>query len=48
MRGFDDTDRELLALLQEDARCPYSELADAVGLLAPAVSDRIERLQEGV
>jgi len=46
MRGLDDTDREILALLLEDARRPYSDIAEEVGLSAPAVSDRVERLQE--
>lgn len=46
MRDLDDTDREILALLLEDARRPYSEIADAVDLSAPAVSDRVDRLQE--
>jgi DNA-binding Lrp family transcriptional regulator len=46
MRGLDDTDREILHLLMEDARRPYSEIADAVDLSAPAVSDRVDRLRD--
>ena len=46
MRDLDDTDRELLRLLLDDARRPYSELADHVELSPPAVSDRIDRLRE--
>lgn len=46
MRGLDDTDREILHLLLDDARRPYSEIADAVDLSPPAVSDRVERLQD--
>ena len=46
MRDVDDTDRELLRLLLEDARRPYSELAEAVDLSPPAVSDRVDRLAE--
>lgn len=46
MRDLDETDRELLWLLLEDARRPYSELAEEVGLSPPAVSDRVERLQD--
>lgn len=46
MRGLDDTDREILQLLLEDARRPYSDIADTVDLSAPAVSDRVDRLQE--
>jgi len=46
MRGLDETDREILQLLLEDGRRSYSEIAEAVDLSAPAVSDRIDRLQE--
>ncbi|WP_336003130.1 winged helix-turn-helix transcriptional regulator [Halorientalis halophila] len=46
MRGLDDTDREILDLLLDDGRRPYSDIADAVDLSPPAVSDRIERLEE--
>lgn len=45
-RDLDQTDLDLLRLLAEDARRPYSELADCVGLSPPAVSDRIDRLQD--
>jgi len=46
MRDLDETDRELLRLLLADGRAAYNELADAVGLSPPAVSDRIDRLRE--
>ncbi len=46
MRGLDDTDREIIRLLAEDARRPYSDIAEAVDLSAPAVSDRVDRLRE--
>jgi DNA-binding Lrp family transcriptional regulator len=46
MRGLDDTDREILRHLLEDARRPYSEIADAVDLSPPAVSDRVDRLRD--
>ncbi|MFW6434959.1 MAG: winged helix-turn-helix transcriptional regulator [Halovenus sp.] len=46
MRQLDDTDREILRLLLENARRPYSDIAERVDLSAPAVSDRVERLQE--
>ncbi len=46
MRELDDTDIEILSLLAEDGRRPYSDIADVVGLSAPAVSDRVTRLQE--
>ena len=46
MRDLDDTDMEILQLLLADARRPYSEIAETVGLSAPAVSDRVARLEE--
>jgi DNA-binding Lrp family transcriptional regulator/YHS domain-containing protein len=46
MRGLDETDRAILRLLLEDGRRPYSEIASAVDLSAPAVSDRVDRLVE--
>lgn len=46
MVSLDETDREILAMLQEDARRPYREIADAVGLTAPTISDRIERMED--
>lgn len=45
MRDIDDTDRELIRLLLADARRPYSALAEEVDLSPPAVSDRVERLE---
>lgn len=46
MRGLDDTDRDILRLLMDDSRRPYSDIADRVGLSPPAVTDRIDRLRE--
>ena len=46
MRELDETDMEILSLLAENARRPFSEIGDEVGLSGPAVSDRVERLQE--
>ncbi|PSQ10558.1 ArsR family transcriptional regulator [Halobacteriales archaeon QS_5_70_15] len=46
MRDLDETDLEILQLLLSDARRPYSDIADVVGLSAPAVSDRVARLRE--
>jgi DNA-binding Lrp family transcriptional regulator len=46
MRELDETDRELLRLLLDDSRASYKELADAVDLSPPAVSDRVDRLRE--
>lgn len=46
MRSLDQTDMQILGLLAENARKPFSEIADEVGLSGPAVSDRVERLQD--
>ena len=46
MRDLDETDLEILQLLLSDARRPYSDIAAVVGLSAPAVSDRVAKLQE--
>ncbi|RKD89269.1 AsnC family transcriptional regulator [Halopiger aswanensis] len=46
MRDLDETDMEILSLLAENARRPFSEIGEHVGLSGPAVSDRVERLQE--
>lgn len=46
MHDLDETDREILRLLHADARRPYSDIADEVGLSGPAVSDRVSRLRE--
>jgi DNA-binding Lrp family transcriptional regulator len=46
MRGLDDTDRQILDELLQDARKPFSQIADSVDLSAPAVSDRVDRLTE--
>jgi DNA-binding Lrp family transcriptional regulator len=46
MRELDETDREIVRLLLEDARRPYADIADHVDLSPPAVSDRVERLRD--
>lgn len=46
MHDLDETDLDILRLLVADARRPYREIADEVGLSAPAVSDRVSRLRE--
>ena len=46
MDTLDDTDMEILSLLAEDARRPFSAIGETVGLSGPAVSDRVDRLQE--
>lgn len=46
MRSLDQTDIQILGLLAQNARRPYTEVADEVGLSGPAVSERIKRLEE--
>ncbi|MDS0301304.1 AsnC family transcriptional regulator [Halogeometricum sp. S1BR25-6] len=46
MRDLDETDMEILSLLAEDARRPFSAIGETVGLSGPAVSDRVKRLRE--
>lgn len=46
---LDETDRVLLRELQRDGRASYTALAEATGLSAPAVRQRVQRLRdEGV
>jgi Lrp/AsnC family leucine-responsive transcriptional regulator len=46
---LDDTNRRLLAELQSDGRVAFAELGRRVGLSAPAVAERVGRLErEGV
>ena len=46
MSRLDETDLEILSLLTADARRPFSDIAEEVGLSGPAVSDRVTRLRE--
>ena len=46
MRNLDETDLEILSLLAENARRPFSAIGEEVDLSGPAVSDRVQRLQE--
>jgi Lrp/AsnC family leucine-responsive transcriptional regulator len=41
----DDTDRELLRALLADARTSWADLARQVGLSAPAVQERVRKLE---
>lgn len=45
-RPLDHTDWRILAELQADGRLSYNELARRVRLSAPAVADRVRRLEE--
>jgi len=42
--GLDTVDTQIVALLLEDARASYSEIGAQVGLSAPAVKRRVDRL----
>lgn len=46
MHYFDRVDVQLLALLQENGRVSQHEMARAVGLSAPAVAERLRKLEE--
>ncbi len=41
---LNDIDRQIVAHLQRDARASYRRVGDAVGLSAPAVKRRVDRL----
>lgn len=45
-RLLDETGWQLLDALQQQARLSYSELGQRVGLSAPAVSERVHKLEE--
>jgi Lrp/AsnC family transcriptional regulator, leucine-responsive regulatory protein len=42
----DPTSWRLLRLLQQNARLPFRKLGEAIGLTAPAVAERVRRLEE--
>lgn len=43
---MDQTDYRILNLLQEDCRTTLKNIGDQVGLTAPAVSERVRRMEE--
>ncbi|WP_251867217.1 Lrp/AsnC family transcriptional regulator [Enterococcus malodoratus] len=43
---MDETDRKILNLLKENARAPYSEIAQQVALSSPAVKERITKMED--
>ncbi|MFW9897741.1 MAG: Lrp/AsnC family transcriptional regulator [Candidatus Thorarchaeota archaeon] len=47
MKNLDDKDKKIIEMLLEDARRPYREIADEVGLSESTVRKRVVRLQEG-
>lgn len=44
--SLDSVDVELLQILHEDARTPIAEIARALSMSAPSVSERLRRLRE--
>jgi Lrp/AsnC family leucine-responsive transcriptional regulator len=45
--SFDAIDRQILRILREDGRASHAALAKAVGLSAPAVGERVRKLEQG-
>lgn len=43
---LDDTGRQILAALQRHGRMPFSELGRRVGLSAPAIAERVRRMED--
>jgi DNA-binding Lrp family transcriptional regulator len=43
---MDDIDHQIIASLREDARTSYRQIGATVGLSAPAVKRRVDRLEE--
>lgn len=43
---IDRTDAEIIALLREDARRTFADIAERVSISAPAVKRRVDRLQQ--
>jgi DNA-binding Lrp family transcriptional regulator len=46
MHELDEIDMQILSLLADNARRPFSEIGEEVGLSGPAVSDRVTRLED--
>jgi Lrp/AsnC family transcriptional regulator for asnA, asnC and gidA len=43
---LDDTDKQILRILQDDARTPFSEIAREIEMSSATVHDRVSRLEE--
>jgi len=46
MFALDDINRDLLDILQLDGRISYKDLGEQIGLTAPAVAERVRKLEE--
>ncbi len=46
LQHLDDTDRQLLCLLQENSRITFAELARHVNLSTPGLQKRLRKLEE--
>lgn len=46
MAGYDQIDQRIIALLRDDARRSFRDIGERVGLSAPAVKRRVDRLEE--
>jgi len=44
-RGIDDLDQQILALLEENGRATYVQIADRIGLSQTPCAERIKRLE---
>jgi Lrp/AsnC family leucine-responsive transcriptional regulator len=42
----DDTDRQIVTLLRDDARLTYAQIAERVGLAPSSVHDRVRKLEK--
>jgi DNA-binding Lrp family transcriptional regulator len=43
---MDELDQEIVSILRRDARTPYTEIADRIGISEGTVRNRVDRLQE--
>jgi DNA-binding Lrp family transcriptional regulator len=46
MHSLDEKDQQILRVLHQNARMPFSQIAEEVDLSGPAVADRVKRLQQ--
>lgn len=46
LKGLDELDRKIVALLTENARMSYSDIGEAVGVSRVAVRARIDALEK--